>query len=129
MIKTGFIVFVLLVFSGCSSYVQISEITSKPREYQDKQVVIKGRVVETLEIPFVHKGMYQIEDDTDKIWVVPRKRVPFRGDKVIVKVCDICGKKYDEDEEEQHKECFFHKKALEKKGKITSTNTPYSIEG
>jgi len=84
--KTGvlFLIFLFAV-SGCSWHTHISEINDRPQEYSDKQVSIKGKVVETLSIPFVQKGLYQMDDGSGKIWIVSQKRVPFRGEKVIVK--------------------------------------------
>ena len=77
----------ILVFTvfGCSWYTRVSEINDKSQEYKDKQVSIKGKVVETLSIPFVQKGLYQMDDGSGKIWIVSQKRVPFRGEKVTVK--------------------------------------------
>ena len=84
--------FLILVsaLSGCGSpvynpYTHISEIKDRPQEYQDKQVLVKGKVVETFAIPFLQKGMYQMDDGTDEIWIVPQGRVPFRGEEVTVK--------------------------------------------
>ena len=81
------ILFFTLVFviSGCGSYINISEIKDRPQEYRDRQISVKGKVVETLEIPIIHKGMYQMDDGTDEIWIVPQGRVPFRGEEVTVK--------------------------------------------
>lgn len=86
------VLFLILVFmvSGCGSpvynpYTHISEIKGRPQEYQSKQVLVKGKVVETFAIPFLQKGMYQMDDGTDTIWIVPQGRVPFRGEEVTVK--------------------------------------------
>ena len=81
------VLFLAFVFalSGCSWHIHISEINDRPQEYKDKQVSIKGKVVETLSIPFVQKGMYQMDDGSGKIWIVSQTRVPFRGEKVTVK--------------------------------------------
>jgi len=76
----------LLVVSGCvSPYTRISKIKDNPQKYQDKQVSIEGKIVETLAIPFIQKGMFQVDDGSDRIWVMSQKRAPFRGDKVAVK--------------------------------------------
>ena len=79
-----FIIF-LVIASGCAVRVHISEIKGKPHKYQDRQVLVKGKAVETLSIPFIQKGMYQIDDNTGKIWIVSQKRMPSRGEKVTVK--------------------------------------------
>ncbi len=79
-----FVIFVMVV-SGCALHLRISNIKDKPQKYQDRQVVIKGKVVETLSIPFVQKGMYQVNDGTGRIWVISQERMPSRGEKVAVK--------------------------------------------
>ncbi len=79
-----FVIFVMVV-SGCALHLRISNIKDSPQKYQDRQVVIKGKVVETLSIPFVQKGMYQIGDGTGTIWVMSQERMPSRGEKVAVK--------------------------------------------
>ena len=90
MIRIGVLFFIIVfVVCGCGSvflspYIHVSEIKDRPQEYQDKKVLVRGRVVETFSIPFVQKGMYQMDDGTDKIWIISQERVPFRGEKVIV---------------------------------------------
>lgn len=78
--------FLLLIFliSGCAAYTQIAEIKDNPKQYDERLVVVRGKVVETLSIPFVQKGMYQLDDGTEKIWVMSNQRMPARGDRVIV---------------------------------------------
>ncbi len=74
---------VFLIF-GCVAYTQIAEIGDNPRQYDGRSVVVRGKVVETLSIPFVQKGMYQVDDGTGKIWVMSSLRMPARSDRVIV---------------------------------------------
>ena len=81
------VLLLLIVFwlSACGAYLSISEIKNEPNRYRNRKVYIRGRVVETISIPFVQKGMFQVNDGTGKVWVMSRKRMPFRGDKVTVK--------------------------------------------
>ena len=79
-----FLVIVLLV-SGCSFHTQISKIRYEPQKYEGRQISIKGKVSETLGLPFVQKGIYQVDDGTGKIWVVSQIRRPYRGEEVTVK--------------------------------------------
>ena len=74
----------ILAIYGCAPSVRISNVKSDPSKYQDKQVVVKGKVAESLGLPFLQKGMYQLDDGTDTIWVFS-KRVPLKGEKVTVK--------------------------------------------
>lgn len=86
MIKTGawFLILTLLI-SGCGFHTSISKIRYEPEKYKDKEVSIKGRVSETIGIPFVQKGAYQVDDGSGKIWVLSQKRRPSRGEEVTVK--------------------------------------------
>ena len=79
-----FLIFIIFV-SGCAFRVQVSEIKRRPQKYENKQVSVKGKVVETVGIPFVQKGVYQIDDGSGRIWVVSQKHRPSRSDKVSVK--------------------------------------------
>jgi len=74
----------IFIISGCSSYVPISDIKDDPMKYSNKQISVKGRVTETFAIPFINKGMYEINDNDDSIWVMGKGNVPFRGDRVVV---------------------------------------------
>jgi hypothetical protein len=85
MMRTG-VLFVIFVFalSGCFR-VSVSDIKDNPQKYSGKQVLISGEVTETLSIPFVQEGIYQVNDGTGKIWVISQARVPSRGENVTVK--------------------------------------------
>ena len=83
-IVTLSLIFAILV-SGCAFRVRVSEIKRRPEKYENKQVSVSGKVMETVGIPFVQKGVYQIDDGSGRIWVVSQKRRPSRGDKVSVK--------------------------------------------
>lgn len=75
----------ILLISGCGFHTSISKIRHEPEKYEDKKVSIKGKVSETLGIPFVQKGAYQVDDGSGKIWVLSQKRRPSRGEEVVVK--------------------------------------------
>lgn len=84
MIKIGaWLIILTLLISGCS--ISISKIRYEPEKYEGKKVSVKGRVSESLGIPFVQKGAYQLDDGSGKIWVLSQKRRPSRGEKVTVK--------------------------------------------
>ena len=76
---------ILLLVSGCAFHTRISKIRYEPQKYENRQVSVKGKVSETMGLPFVQKGIYQVDDGTGKIWVVSQKRRPYRGEKVTVK--------------------------------------------
>ena len=79
-----FLIFIILV-SGCAFRVQVSEIKRRPEKYENKQVSVRGKVVESVGIPLVQKGVYQIDDGSGRIWVVSQNHRPSRGEKVSVK--------------------------------------------
>lgn len=66
-------------------YTKISAIKSRPTAYKGREVLIKGRVMESAGIPGIRKGVFLVSDGIDEIWVMSPLRKPFRGDKVIVK--------------------------------------------
>jgi len=80
---------VIFLVSGCGiplvGPTDISDIKGKSQKYDGEQVSIKGKVVETVRIPLISKGMFRVDDGTGRIWVVSQERMPFRGDKVKVK--------------------------------------------
>ena len=85
MMRKGVLLLALIfLVSGCFFQMSISEIKYEPQKYRDREITIKGKVVETLGIPFVQKGIYQVDDGTGKIWVISQTRKPFRGEEVTV---------------------------------------------
>lgn len=90
--------FILLLLTGCGA-TKIGNLQDNLDKFENQQVTLSGEVVETLSIPFIHKGAYQIDDGTGKIWVVSSDNIPARGDKVrvtgTVKVgVEIAGKNF-----------------------------------
>jgi len=75
--------FILLLMAGCGA-TKVGDIRNELDKFKDQQVTLSGEVVETLSIPFVHKGAYQLDDGTGRIWVIPSGNIPARGDKVNV---------------------------------------------
>ena len=73
----------LLLLTACPSQTNISKINADPDRYRGKEVGIAGRVTDSYGIPGA--GAYEIDDGTDKIWVVTRRGVPSRGARVGAK--------------------------------------------
>lgn len=73
----------LLLVAGCGG-TKVADIQNGLDKFKDQQTTLSGTVTETLALPFVHKGAYQLDDGTGKIWVIPDGDVPARGDKVKV---------------------------------------------
>lgn len=87
--RIGSLLFVVIfLVSGCGILfgpTDIYDIKIKSQKYDGEQVSIKGKVVETVRIPLISKGLFRVDDGTDRIWVVSQERMPSRGDKVKVK--------------------------------------------
>jgi hypothetical protein len=81
---------ITLFATGCPEQKSIAEIQRNPAKYQDKEVVIVGRVTDSygLGIPGTKLGggAYKIDDGTGSIWVIATDgNVPNRGAEVGVK--------------------------------------------
>ena len=79
-----------LLTAACPDRTSIAEIQRNPGKYQNKEVAIAGRVVDSygLSVPGVNigGGAYKIDDGTGAIWVVAtEKGVPSRGVEIGVK--------------------------------------------
>lgn len=75
---------VTLLASACPSRVTIGKLIANPSKYQDKEVVIAGRVTNSFGVSFLG-GVYKIDDGTGSIWVVSSKDVPSKGAEVGLK--------------------------------------------
>src|SRR5438445_10399144 len=79
---------VALLTTGCPPHRTIAEIQRNPGRYQDKEVIITGRVVDSygVSLPgFGGGGAYKIDDGTGAIWVLATDRgVPSKGAEVGV---------------------------------------------
>ena len=79
-----------LFTAGCPERKSIADIEANPGKYQDKEVAIAGRVVDSygLSIPGtkIGGGAYKVDDGTGSIWVlVTDGSVPQKGAEVGVK--------------------------------------------
>jgi len=85
-IRAGFVLAIaamLLLLAACPQQLQISELTSDPGRYADKEVAIKGTVTQSFGA--MGTGMYQVDDGTGKIWVYSQNRdVPAKNVRVGV---------------------------------------------
>ncbi len=64
--------------------VQISEITSNSRTYQDKKVTVRGRAFPGLAFQFEEEIPYLLQDKSGRIWVITKSLPPSEGEKVEV---------------------------------------------
>ncbi|MCC6860335.1 MAG: hypothetical protein IT158_17330 [Bryobacterales bacterium] len=70
------------LLSGCGS-VRIANILADPAHYQRRNVSVDGTV--TNSFGALVAGVYQVEDDTGRIYVISNGAVPSKGAKVKVK--------------------------------------------
>ena len=77
-----------LFATGCPEHRSIAEIERNPGRYQNKQVIITGRVVDSygVSVPGLGGGgAYKVDDGTGSIWVLATDRgVPAKGSEVGV---------------------------------------------
>ena len=84
------ILLVGLATLACPKRTNIAEIQRNPGKYQDKEVAIAGRVVDSYGVSIpgigVGGGAYKVDDGTGSIWIVATESgVPARGAEVGVK--------------------------------------------
>lgn len=72
-----------LLLTGCPEQVTIAKINQDPGRYRDKDVAVRGTVVDSFGV--FQSGVYQVDDGTGRIWVFSdRYGVPGDGAKVEV---------------------------------------------
>ncbi len=81
---------ITLLATGCPERRSIADIEHNPSKYQDKEVVVVGRVTDSYGIGIpgtpLGGGAYKIDDGTGSMWVlVTDGNVPSRGAEVGVK--------------------------------------------
>ena len=86
------------LIQGCVA-TKIATIQQNIDLYKDQQISIRGTVTETLTVPGVKIGVYQIKDSSGQIWVVSSGQIPKRGETVQVKGTvstgiEVLGKKF-----------------------------------
>ena len=74
----------LIVFLlGCPQQKKIGEINQDPQRYVNKDIAVKGTVVNTFSA--LVTGAYQIDDGTGTLWVLSNGGVPAKGAKIGVR--------------------------------------------
>ena len=75
----------LLAILACSTTLDIAQITVQPGRFNEKQVFVGGKVVQTYSIPVLGQSLVKIDDGTGQLWVKPHNRVPFVGEEIEVR--------------------------------------------
>lgn len=69
-----------LLLMGCPRRTTINQLTADPARYRNREVLIYGTV--TNSFGALGQGVYELNDETGKIWVVTQRGVPGRGARV-----------------------------------------------
>jgi hypothetical protein len=85
--QTTAIVVLFFLIAGCAGMARmhIRSIQDHPEEYNNKQVVVSGKVVQVFAVPFLEQGICKIDDGTGQIWVKPLNRVPAKGEALQIR--------------------------------------------
>ncbi len=83
-LRYGLLLGMTCLFFSCAGAVKIADIEAQPGKYNDKNVKVKGKVVQTFAVPFLSQSLVKIDDGTGQIWVKPYDKVPFKGEKISV---------------------------------------------
>jgi hypothetical protein len=70
---------------GCGGSLKLAELNENPGQYNEQTVTVKGRVVQTFGLPVLQQSIAKIDDGTGAVWVKPRGRVPYEGEKIEIK--------------------------------------------
>jgi len=82
-----FVILGLIVVSGCTrrtrdkgaketkgaKEIMIEEINRNPDEYYDREIVIRGLITQSHDIPLLKHDIFKINDGTGEIWVYTEK--------------------------------------------------------
>lgn len=77
-------VILIIVLMQCAASVRIADIRNTPSRFHDKKVTLSGTVDETITLPILGVGVYQLNDGTGTIWVKPKEMTAEKGDHVRV---------------------------------------------
>jgi hypothetical protein len=76
------------LLAGCNEHTdKLSDITSNPSAYANKDVTVAGEVTKVYELPLgiADVAAYRVSDGTGQVWVISRAGAPREGDKVGLK--------------------------------------------
>ena len=75
---------VLTMLLTCAARTRISDIKQDTRKFHDKKVTVTGTVTNTITLPILDVGLFQVDDGTGTIWVKPKSETPFKDDRVSI---------------------------------------------
>jgi hypothetical protein len=74
----------LIIILSCAARTRIFDIKQTPRKFHDKSVSISGTVINTITLPVLNIGVFQVDDGSGKIWVKPKTKTPLKGERVAI---------------------------------------------
>ncbi len=69
-----------LALTACPSEATIGKLNSDPGRYRDKEVSVRGVVINSFGA--LGFGAYELDDETGRIWVLTETGVPVKGSRV-----------------------------------------------
>lgn len=85
MIRVIVFLLAILLFTACDQHkfstafqaTEILEIKTTPSDYYDKDILIKGEVIDSTKV-FNFK-LFKLKDNSGEIWVITNKHIPKEG--------------------------------------------------
>jgi len=74
----------VVVLIQCAASVRIGDIKNTPSRFHNKKVTLSGTVDETLTLPILGVGVYQLNDGSGTIWIKPKEMTAEKGARVRV---------------------------------------------
>ncbi len=74
----------IVVLIQCAASVRIGDVKNTPSRFHNKKVTLSGTVDETITLPILGVGVYQLNDGTGTIWVKPKEMTAEKGDRIRV---------------------------------------------
>jgi hypothetical protein len=74
---------VIVFLLGCPQQKKIGEINQDPQRYVNKDIAVKGTVVNTFSA--LVTGAYEVDDGTGRLWVLSNGGVPAKGSRIGVR--------------------------------------------
>jgi len=84
MKKTIYLIFLMIPILTCAFSTPVADIKDDPNKFHDKQITVSGTVTETITIPILGLGLWELDDGTGTIWVKPAGDVPSKGERKSV---------------------------------------------
>lgn len=63
---------------------RIAEVRQAAPSLEGRSVKVKGKVVDSNQLPFVGTRFYKIQDDTGELWVTTKDPLPALGESLVV---------------------------------------------